>query len=214
MIQKFPRPINPKLKVQTDDQLAKVGQLNQLVRDINNLNVGGTANTGIPFMDYPPACLVNEGPKFTYLPTPGIPVANDVVELISYHIKGIEQFGNIGFGFEQYLCTLRITPPSLMAPIFFPGSITGMFQCQINDVISTPLANGGLILVDGTPTPVNDFQINLYNYGGNPQLDGSYYYAVVMSGTINTNGSIFGTAMYDFEILIPNYVSAPIIFQD
>ena len=43
-IQKFPRPVNPKIKKQTDDQLAKVGQINQLVNDINKLNVVGPAD--------------------------------------------------------------------------------------------------------------------------------------------------------------------------
>jgi hypothetical protein len=113
MIQNFPRPINPKLKKQTDDQLAKVGQLNQLVRDINNLNVDGSTPTGIPFEWYPPAGLTNGGPKFTYI---------DGVELISYHIKGIQSIFNLdSSGFDEYLCTISVQPGEA-EPLIFPGS--------------------------------------------------------------------------------------------
>lgn len=215
MVQTFPRPVNPKIKKQTDDQIAKVGQLNQLVRDINNLNVGGTAYTGIPFQDYPPATLVYEGPKFTYDVTPGIPTSNEIVELISYHIKGITPISNNGSGFEQYLCTVSIKLPSLMAPIVFPGSINGMFQTDNNgNFIIGPLANGSLVSLNGDLVPISDFQINLYDYGNNPQPDGSLYYALVMSATTVDSGSIFTLASYDFEMLIPNYIPAPTIFQD
>ena len=214
MIQPFPRPINPKVKKQTDDQLTKLGQLNQLVRDINNLNVGSTAYTGIPFENYPPASLVNEGPKFTYLPTQYAPELG-IVELISYHIKGISAISNSGIGFEQYLCSFNFSEVGMGIPFIFPGSITGMFQSGTGpDIITTPLANGGLIELDGNHVPVSDFQINLYSYGNNPQPDGSVNYALVISATTVDSGNISALVAYDYEILLPNFVKAPTIFQD
>ena len=54
-IQKFPRPVNPKIKKQTDDQLAKVGQINQLVNDINKLNFVGPSPVPYGFEWYPQA---------------------------------------------------------------------------------------------------------------------------------------------------------------
>jgi len=57
-IQTFPRPINPKIKKQTDDQIAKVGQLNQLVRDVNQLGLNPSSPTGIPF-EWLSSCRIN-----------------------------------------------------------------------------------------------------------------------------------------------------------
>jgi hypothetical protein len=203
MIQNFPRPVNPKLKRQTDDQLAKVGQLNQLVRDINNLNVDGSTPTGIPFEWYPPAGLTNAGTKFTY---------TDGVELISYHIKGIYQIGNTGNGFETYLCTVNFPGGSAGT---FPGSVTGSFQIELDsNIITTPLANGGTVLFNGDGTAnISDFTMYLYPYN-NPQPDGSYNYALVVSASIPDSGDISALMAYDFEFLLPNFVPAPTIFQD
>jgi len=52
-----------------------------------------------------------------------------------------------------------------------------------SDIITTPLCNGGLVEVDGNHVPISNFQINLYNYGSNPEPDGSYWYALVASAT-------------------------------
>lgn len=200
-IQTFPRPINPKIKKQTDDQIAKVGQLNQLVRDVNQLQTDPSSPTGIPFEFYPPAGLTTAGPKFTY---------TDGVELISYHIKGIALISNTGNGFEQYLCTVSF-PEN---PFLFPGSITGMFQSGGGDnIITTPLANGGLVELDGLHVPVSEFQIILYSYS-NPQENGSYDYALVASAIVDGSGSISALMAYDFEFLLPNFITPPTIYQD
>jgi hypothetical protein len=205
MIQRFPRPINPKIKTQTDDQIAKVGQLNQLIRDINNLNISNTAYTGIPFVGYPPATLVNEGPKFTY---------TDGVELISYHIKGIYPLFTSD-GFSEYLCTLNVKLPHIMAPSLFPGSISGMFSIYDgNDIITTPLASGGVININGTPTPISNLQVFAGYYGNNPQPDDSYNYAIFLNATTPGTGTLEALISYDIEFLFPNYVAAPTIFQD
>lgn len=205
MIQRFPRPVNPKVRTQTDDQVAKVGQLNQLVNDVNRLNVGGTAYTGIPFDWYPPASLVNEGPKFTY---------TDGLELISYHIKGIYPLsGGSATGFDEYLCTVSVD--SYPGPIF-PGSITGMFLSGTgNDIVTSPLAVGGLIEINGVHVPLTSFNVTFYYYGDNPQDDGKLWYALVIQGdTDATPGSLSGLVAYDIELLLPNLIPAPTIFQD
>lgn len=203
MIQNFPRPVNPKLKRQTDDQLAKVGQLNQLVRDINQLQTDPSSPTGIPFEWYPPAGLTNAGPKFTY---------TDGVELISYHIKGIQSISdNESSGFSEYLCTVSISDTFI-----FPGSLTGMFQSGTgSDIVTSPLAVGGLIEVDNVYVPLTEFNIAAYPYNDNPQPDGSYWYALVAEGnTAAEPGDLTALMAYDFEMLLPNFVPAPTIFQD
>lgn len=205
MIQNFPRPINPKIKKQTDDQIAKVGQLNQLVRDINQLGLNPSTPTGISFDWFPPAGLTTEGPKFTY---------TDGVELISYHIKGIYPISTSGNGFEAYLCSINF-PAGL--PFLFPGSITGMFQSGGgSDIVTSPLCNGGLVEINGVHVPIDNFKANLYNYGNNPQPDGSYNYALVIDATVDNpeNYSISGLMAYDFEFLLPNFMTAPTLFQD
>ena len=203
-IQTFPRPINPKIRKQTDDQTAKVGQLNQLVRDVNQLNVTGPSPAGIPFEWYPPAGLTTGGTKFAY---------TDGVELISYHIKGMYSMGYGGSNsFSVYLCTL-VTSTSEGGPSIFPGSITGMFQSGSgSDIVTSPLAVGGLVEIDGTHVPLTDFRISLYNYN-NP--DGLAWYAVVAEGnTAASPGYLTSLMSYDFEFLLPNFIPAPTIFQD
>ena len=215
MIQPFPRPVNPRVKRQTDDQLAKLGQLNQLVTDVNRLNVGSTAYTGIPFEWYPPASLVNEGPKFTYLPTPESPEFGNV-ELISYHIKGIQSVStNSATGFSQYLCTVSVDI-STGSPSIFPGSITGMLYSGTGyDVVTSPLAVGGLIEIDGIHVPLNSFNVTFSYYGDNPQPDGKFWYAVIIQGyTAAVPGDLNALIAYDIELLLPNFVPAPTIFQD
>lgn len=205
MVQTFPRPVNPKVKKQTDDQIAKVGQLNQLVRDINNLNVTGPSPVSYGFEFYPDAGLTTAGAKFKY---------TDGVELISYHIKGIAAISNTGNGFEQYLCSINFPDGQ---PFIMPGSITGMFQSGGgSDIITTPLANGGLVEMNGVHVPVSNLDINLYNYGNNPQPDGSWKYALVVDATVENpeNYNITALMAYDFEFLLPNFVPAPTIFQD
>jgi len=205
MIQKFPRPVTPKVRTQTDDQLAKIGQLNQLVNDVNRLNVGGTAYTGVPFDWYPPATLVNEGPKFTY---------TDGVELISYHVKGIYPLSSSSSsGFSEYLCTVSVEP--YPGPIF-PGSITGMFLSGTNyDIVTSPLAVGGLIEINGVHVPLTSFNVTFYYYNNNPQPDGKLWYALVIQGdTDATPGSLSGLVAYDIELLLPNLIPAPTVFQD
>lgn len=203
MIQTFPRPVNPKIKKQTDDQIAKVGQLNQLVRDINQLNTDPSSPAGIPFEFFPSAGLTTAGPKFTY---------TDGVELISYHIKGIAAISNTGNGFEQYLCTVNFPDGE---PFFFPGSITGMFQSGGGgDVITSPLAVGGLVELDSAHVPVTALNFTLFSYGDNPQPDGNYYYALVATASVDDSGDVSVLMAYDYELLLPNFVTPPTIFQD
>ena len=208
MIQNFPRPVNPKLKRQTDDQLAKVGQLNQLVRDINQLQTDPSSPTGIPFEWYPPAGLTNAGPKFTY---------TDGVELISYHIKGIYSIDEINTnGFDVYLCTINFPEFGIGSPGLFPGSITGMFQSGgIGEIVTSPLAVGALIEIDGTHVPITYFNITAVSYNDNPQPDGSYNFALIaQAGNDETPGNLTALMAYDIEFLLPNFVPAPTIFQD
>jgi hypothetical protein len=203
-IQSFPRPTNPKIKKQTDDQIAKVGQLNQLVRDINQLQTDPSSPVSYGFEWYPDAGLTLAGPKFTY---------TDGVQLLSYHIKGIYSMGYGGSSsFSTYLCTL-VTSTSEGGPSIFPGSITGMFQSGSgSDIVTSPLAVGGLIEIDGVHVPLTDFRISLYNYN-NP--DGFAWYALVAEGNTDaTPGNLTALMSYDFEFLLPNFIPAPTIFQD
>jgi len=205
MIQPFPRPVKPKVRTQTDDQVAKIGQLNQLIRDINQLQTDPSSPTGIPFDWYPPAGLTNAGPKFTY---------TDGVELISYHIKGILPFNYTNSsGFSEYLCTVSVEP--YPGPIF-PGSITGMFLSGTNnDIVTSPLAVGGLIEINGVHVPLTSFNVTFYYYGDNPQPDGKLWYAlIIQGGTDATPGNLTGLVSYDIELLLPNLIPAPTIFQD
>ena len=204
-IQTFPRPVNPKIKKQTDDQIAKVGQLNQLVRDINQLGLDPSTPTGIPFEFYPPAGLTSAGPKFTY---------TDGVQLISYHIKGIIPISNNGNGFESYLCSINFPNGQ---PFLFPGSLTGMLQSGGgSDIITSPLADGGVVEINGVHVPISNLRATLYNYGNNPQEDGSYNYALVIDALVDNpdNYNISGLMAYDFEFLLPNSETPPTIFQD
>lgn len=205
MIQPFPRPVKPRVRTQTDDQVAKLGQLNQLVRDVNQLQTDPSSPAGIPFEYFPSAGLTTAGPKFTY---------TDGVQLISYHIKGISPISNSGNGFELYLCSINFPDGE---PFLFPGSITGMFQSGGGgDIITTPLANGALVEIDSVHVPISNLEINLFSYGGNPQPDGSYIYALVIDATVENpeNLQITGLVAYDFEFLLPNFITAPTIFQD
>lgn len=187
-------------------QEKKSGLNNNLSEPYTMQDIAQSAGVGptlldIPFDFYPPAGLTVAGPKFIY---------NDGVELISYHIKGVTYINNEGNGFENYLCSINFPDGS---PFLFPGTISGMFQSGTgSDIITSPLANGGLVEVDGNHLPVSDFQITLYTYS-NPQPNDSYTYALVMSATTD-NGAITGLASYDFEFLLPNFVQPPTIFQD
>lgn len=173
------------------------------MQDIAAAIGSGTTYVDYPFEWYPNAGLTTAGPKFTY---------TDGVELISYHIKGIDAIGDSGNDFYQYLCTVDFNQPY---EGIFPGSITGSFYCSTDgNLINTPLANGGLLLMDGVGTViVSDFTMYLYPYE-NPQPNGHYYYALVATGSLNETGSFSGLMSYDFEFLLPNYIPAPTIFQD
>jgi hypothetical protein len=185
-------------------------QLENLIKVTSKVSVSGgnpSSPAGIPFEFFPLAGLTNYGAKFTY---------TDGVELISYHIKGITPISSGGNGFEQYLCSINF-PPSQGPPFFFPGSITGMFQSGGEaSIITTPLANGGLVELDGVHVPVSNLDVNLYDYGNNPQPDGSYNYALVVDATVENPDAltITGLMSYDFEFLLPNFIPSPTIFQD
>lgn len=171
------------------------------------LGFNQTSPVSYPFMWYPEAGITSAGTKFKY---------TDGTELISYHIKGITTINSNTSGFEQYLCSVRF-PASQGSPFIFPGSITGMFMSGTGpDIITTPLANGGLVELNGSHVPVSSFDINLYNYGNNPQEDGTYIYALVIDATVENPNSdnITGLAAYDFEFLLPSFFPAPTIFQD
>lgn len=197
-----PQSPDPALgKTKGDNELARLAHVNLVVKELNKLNKN--ANVSIPFVFYPPATLINTGASFTY---------TDGVELISYHIKGMFPINNYGNGFEAYLGTVNI-PQGFMGNIF-PGSITGMFQSGTgNDIVTTPLANGGLVEVDGTHKPVSNLTFTLYNYQNNPQPNGSLNYALVVDATTDS-GQVSGLMTYDFEFLLPKFVPAPTIFQD
>ena len=111
MIKSFPRTTKPKVAKQSDIQLAKVGDLNQLVKDVNKLGLNPTSPVSYGFQWWPDAGLTVGGPKFSY---------TDGVDLISYHIKGMYSIGNNGNGFEQYLCTVSF--PSGYGGGMFPGT--------------------------------------------------------------------------------------------
>lgn len=173
------------------------------MEEIANAAGGGTTLVDIPFVYYPPAGITNAGPKFTYA---------DGVNLISYHIKGISELNGNGDSFEQYLCSVNF--PSGQ-PFLFPGSITGMIQGSGGgDFLTSPLASGAIVDIDGSWQPISNFQINLYNYGNNPQVGDAYYYALVATFTTNTSGPITGLMAYDYELLLPESVLPPTIFQD
>jgi hypothetical protein len=204
MVQNFPRPVNPKIKRQTDDQLAKVGQLNQLVRDINELQTDPSTPTGIPFEYFPPAGLTTAGPKFTY---------TDGVELISYHVKGIMPvYSNDSNTIVTYLCTI-----SFESDFFFPGSLSGMVFANDGGAshVLSPLANGSFIESEGDDTVelLSNVQVIMEAY--DPQPEGLYNYAILLS-MLPTGGTppYAATVAYDIELLLPNFVAAPTIFQD
>jgi hypothetical protein len=160
-----------------------------------------------PFMFYPEAGLTNEGVKFKYA---------DGAELISYHIKGITPVSSGGNGFELYLCSV-IFPASQGAPFIFPGSVTGMFQSGGDgNIVTSPLAIGGLVELDGLHVPITELSVNLYDYGNNPQEDNTYIYALVINATVENPDAlnIEGLVSYDFEFLLPNFFPAPTLFQD
>lgn len=161
-----------------------------------------TSPVSYPFQWYPEAGLTTGGIKFRYA---------DGVELISYHIKGIASISGEGF-INQYLCTVRFSGEE---PFIFPGSITGMFQSgSSGNFITTPLANGGLVDINGEHYPVSNFQITLEPYGNNPQENGLYDYALVISATVTEPGGFSALVAYDFEFLLPNLETAPTIWQD
>jgi len=186
-------------------------QLENLIKVTSKVSVTGgnpSSPAGIPFQFYPEAGLTNYGPKFTY---------TDGVELISYHIKGITPISSTSNGFEQYLCSVNFPADQGGAPFFFPGSVTGMFQSGGGgDIVTTPLANGGVVELDGIHVPVSSLDFNLFNYGNNPQPDGSYNYALVIDATVENPDSlsITGLIAYDFEFLLPNFYESPTLFQD
>jgi hypothetical protein len=64
--------------------------------------------------------------------------------------------------------------------------------------------------------PVSNLDVNLYDYGNNPQPDGSYNYALVVDATVENPDAlnITGLMAYDFEFLLPNFFESPTIFQD
>jgi hypothetical protein len=160
-----------------------------------------------PFEWYPEPSLTNEGAKFKY---------SDGTELISYHIKGILPItGSTDNGFEKYFCSVHF-PGDQGVPFIFPGSVTGMFMSGGGgDIITTPLANGGVVEVGSIHVPISSLDINFYPYS-NPQEDGSYIYALVMDVTVeNPDGlQITGLVSFDYEFLLPNNVPAPTLFQD
>ena len=170
-----------------------------------------TSPVSYPFLWYPEAGLTTDGAKFRYA---------DGVEMISYHIKGVWSLNDSGNGFEAYLCSVRF--PS-GAPFIMPGSMTGMFQTiasndlgQNDDIVTTPFANGALVNLNGVNVPVSNLTIGLYNYGNNPQEDGSVLYSLIIDGTVENpdNYQITGLIAYDFEFLLPTGDAAPTIFQD
>jgi len=203
MVQNFPRPVTPKIKKQTDDQIAKVGQLNQLVRDINQLQTDPSSPVSYPFEYWPEAGLTTAGPKFTY---------TDGVELISYHVKGITPvYSNDTSTIVTYICTI-----SFESDFFFPGSLTGMVFANDGGAshILSPLANGSFIKSESTDTVelLSNVQIIMQAY--DPQPEGLYNYAILLSMFPSGDPPFSATVAYDIELLLPNFVAAPTIFQD
>ena len=188
---------------------ANINALSQPVtmQDLVNTTTGGSSPAGITYSGYPQAGLTTAGAKFTY---------TDGVELISYHIKGIYPISvNPGIDFNVYLCTV-IFPEVGMGIEVYPGSITGMFQSGTGpNFILSPLAVGGLVEMDGDHVPLTSFKILLNSYNNNPQPDGSYWYSLTAVGDTGLEpGNLTGLMSYDFELLLPNYLQAPTVFQD
>ena len=188
---------------------ANINALSQPVtmQDIVNTSTGGSSPAGIAYDWFPQAGLTTAGAKFTY---------TDGVELISYHIKGIQSISNnSATGFSQYLCTISVSLDYGPPPVF-PGSLTGMFQSgSVNDVTTSPLAVGGLIEINGVHVPLTSLAFNLYYYNDNPQPNGLYWYALIAEGdTDAVAGNLTALMSYDFEMLLPNFAPAPTIFQD
>ena len=183
-------------------------QLENLIKVTSKVQVtGGNPSSPVdyPFEFYPAAGLTNYGAKFTY---------TDGVELISYHIKGITPINSSGNGFQQYLCSINFPAGS---PFLFPGSVTGMVIAQITaDDITTPLANGALVEINGSTVPISNLDVSMYDYGNNPQNDGSWNYALVINATVDNpdNYGITALVSYDFEFLLPNFTQSPTLFQD
>ena len=84
------------------------------------------------------------------------------------------------------------------------------------DIITTPLANGGVVEIDGIHVPISSLDVNLYSYGSNPNEDGSHNYALIIDATVENpeNYNITGLVAYDFEFLLPSATTPPTIFQD
>lgn len=184
-------------------------QLENLIKVTSKVQVTGGGNPSspvdYPFEFFPAAGLTNGGAKFTY---------TDGTELISYHIKGITPISSGGNGFEQYICSINFPEGQ---PFFFPGSLTGMLQSGGGgDIVTTPLADGGVVELDGIHVPVSSLDFNLYDYGNNPQEDGSWNYALVADATVENPEAlnISGLMAYDFEFLLPNFIQSPTLFQD
>jgi hypothetical protein len=91
-----------------------------------------------------------------------------------------------------------------------------MFQSGSGpNFILSPLAIGGLIEVDGDHYPLINFQFSLNSYNNNPQPDGSYWYSLIAAGATDTTpGNLSALMSYDFELLLPNYLQAPTVYQD
>lgn len=172
------------------------------MQDIANSAGGGTTYVDIPYEWYPYAGLQNAGPKFTY---------TDGVNLISYHIKGVDQINEYGNNIYYYICSVKFPDGE---PFMMPGSVSGSIQINVNgDIISTPLANGAVVGLDSGTTTISDLKMYLYPYE-NPQPDGSFIYALVMTANTADSGAISGLFAYDFEFLLDDNVNPPTIFQD
>ena len=82
------------------------------------------------------------------------------------------------------------------------------------DVVTSPLAVGGLVELDNVHVPITALDFTLYDYGNNPQPDGNYYYALVATASVDGSGNVSVLMAYDYELLLPNFVTPPTIFQD
>lgn len=84
------------------------------------------------------------------------------------------------------------------------------------DIVTSPLADGGLVELDGVHVPVSNLSATLSSYGNNPQEDDSWNYALLITATVDNPEflQINGLVAYDFEFLLPNFIPAPTIFQD
>lgn len=197
-----------------NNALARIGHVNEVIDAINDGITGSeVGQIPYPFEWWPNASIINTGTEFQYQPwEPG----TEGVKLTGALLKGTWTPSN-NSGLSDYITTLRITYPNLMAPSFFPGEITGMIQVPTVEggtIVLAPLASGSHIGFDSDDEPVyiHDFGFSLipYQYGEEELHDGYQEYALLATGAVKkadgTPSSVNSQTIvsYNFKLLAVN----------